>query len=97
MFWTWRDQLENSTTKDHQDNGLSDIDALLKQKESLNTENDQCHSSTIYKENGPVTVHFETCECSSAVQQRNDKNVDLKNLVVNRGITHVSREGYINW
>lgn len=68
---------------------------LLKQTESLNTENYQCHKSTTYKGNEPVTMHFEMCG-SSAVQQQNDKNVNMKNLVVNRGITHVSREGYKN-
>jgi hypothetical protein len=69
---------------------LPDTDLSTMEKSEYLTSNDnRCRSPSVSRQDDPIVVDVEIYDCPTVHTQR-DENVLLENVVVNRGVIHVS-------
>lgn len=61
----------------------------MEKSEYLTSNDNRCRSPSVYRRDDPIVVDVNICDCPTEQTQR-DENVLLENVVVNRGIIHVS-------
>lgn len=63
--------------------------SAMEKSEFFTSNDNRCRSPSVYRRDDPIVVDVDICDCPT-VHPRRDENLLLENVVVNRGIIHVS-------